>query len=55
MIRSSRWLALALVFATTAASAGARDALDTFGNNLKGLDGQFEQKVYGADGTLKET
>ena len=53
MIRC-RWLALALVVTTGAASAAARDDLDGFARGLKGLDGQFVQTVYDASGALKE-
>ena len=40
---------------TGTAIAGARDDLDRFTRGLKGLDGQFSQQVYDANGTLKET
>lgn len=55
MIRNSRWLVLALALATGTASAGARDSLDDFAKGLKGLDGQFVQKVYDTNGALKES
>ena len=54
MMRNSRWLVLALAFATGAASAGARDRLNAFAKDLKGLEGQFVQTVYDANGSLKE-
>lgn len=38
-----------------AASAEALDDLNAFSNGLEGLDGRFEQKVYGDGGKLKET
>ena len=37
------------------AIAGARDDLAAFTSNLKGLDGQFTQQVYDANGKLKES
>lgn len=37
------------------ACAGARDELKSFTTGLKGLDGQFSQQVYDANGKLKET
>jgi outer membrane lipoprotein carrier protein len=39
----------------TSAIAGARDDLSAFTKNLKGLDGQFSQQVYDANGKLKES
>ena len=42
------------LFAGTAA-AGARDDLNSFTKGLKGLDGQFTQKVFDSQGKLKET
>ena len=33
----------------------ARDDLDAFTKGLKGLDGQFAQQVFDANGKLKET
>lgn len=55
MIRNIRWFALVLVVGAFAAQAGARDELKSFTANLKGLDGQFTQTVYDANGKLKET
>lgn len=46
-------LAAALVAGT--AFAGARDDLTTFTKGLKGLDGQFSQQVFDANGKHKET
>lgn len=37
------------------ALAGARDNLDAFTQDLKGLDGEFTQQVFGRQGRLKET
>lgn len=37
------------------ACAGARDHLNSFTQGLKGLDGQFTQQVFDANGKLKET
>lgn len=45
---------LAMAVAGTA-FAGARDRLDTFTRDLKGLDGSFNQQVFDARGTLRET
>jgi outer membrane lipoprotein carrier protein len=50
-----RLAALALVFAATAATAGARDDLTAFTKGLKGLDGHFSQQVFDPSGKLKET
>lgn len=60
MIRSFRTAALtAAVIATSVfagnAIAGAREDLNTFTKGLKGLDGQFTQRVFDAQGKLKET
>ncbi|RDZ28591.1 outer membrane lipoprotein chaperone LolA [Lysobacter silvisoli] len=38
-----------------AATAGARDDLNTFTRGLKGLDGQFTQQVFDANGKRKES
>ncbi|MCJ0824822.1 outer membrane lipoprotein chaperone LolA [Luteimonas sp. 50] len=46
---------LATAVAATSAIAGARDDLSAFTKGLKGLDGQFSQQVYDANGKLKET
>jgi outer membrane lipoprotein carrier protein len=42
------------LFATTV-FAGARDDLTSFTKGLKGLDGQFTQQVFDANGKLKES
>ena len=55
MIRTLRWLPMAAILVAGTAFAGARDTLDQFTTGLKGLDGQFTQQVYDADGRLKET
>lgn len=47
-------LAIALLAAAGAVSAGARDDLNTFTKGLKGLDGQFTQQVFGTNGKQKE-
>ena len=48
-------LTAALLLAANAANAGARDQLNAFTKNLKGLDGQFTQQVFDARGKQKET
>ena len=48
-------LTAALLLAANAANAGARDQLNTFTKNLKGLDGQFTQQVFDARGKQKES
>ena len=58
MIRKSAvFLPVALVVAMAAASAhaSARDDLAKFTAGLKGLDGQFSQQVYDANGKRKES
>lgn len=56
MIRTIRWMAaLAAIFVAGSAFAGARDSLDSFTRDLKGLDGQFAQQVFDVDGRLKES
>ncbi len=47
-------LSAALLFAASAAHAGARADLDAFTKGLKGLDGQFTQQVFDARGKQKE-
>jgi outer membrane lipoprotein carrier protein len=47
--------AIATGVVATSAIAGARDDLSAFTKNLKGLDGQFSQQVYDANGKLKES
>ena len=46
---------LAAVLFANVAIAGARDQLSTFTDGLKGLEGQFSQQVYDANGKRKET
>lgn len=55
MIRTSRWLLLAIALLSGAAAANGRQQLDAFTRGLKGLDGQFTQRVYDSRGQLKET
>ena len=57
MNQTIRWTTGLLLGACVAGSAfaGARDDLNAFTNGLKGLDGQFVQKVYDSQGKLKET
>ncbi len=47
--------AAAAVMIPLAAMASARDDLNAFARGLKGLDGQFAQKVFDPNGKLKET
>ena len=46
---------LAAALFANVAVAGARDQLSTFTKSLKGLEGQFSQQVYDANGKRKET
>ena len=55
MIGRTRWLALGAALFATTAFAGARDTLDDFTRGLKGLDGQFKQQVFDANGKRKES
>ena len=55
MIRMLRYALLATAMLAGAAHAGARDELKAFTAGLKGLQGQFVQKVYDPRGKLKET
>lgn len=48
-------IGLAAALFATSAFAGARDDLNAFTKGLKGLDGQFAQKVFDPKGKLKET
>lgn len=48
-------IALVGLAGTSVAFAGARDDLDRFTQGLKGLDGQFSQKVFDTNGKLKES
>ena len=54
-MRAIRYLALSAVLLSTAAFAGARDDLNAFTQGLKGLEGQFTQTVFDANGKLKES
>lgn len=55
MIRNFSWLALGAALFAGSACAGARDTLDSFARGLKGLDGQFVQQVFDANGKRKES
>lgn len=48
-------LSAALLLAANTANAGARDQLNAFTKNLKGLDGQFSQQVFDVRGKQKES
>lgn len=52
-----RWTLVGLfaVLFASGACATARDELDAFTKNLRGLDGQFSQTVHDANGKLKES
>ena len=54
-IATTTILSAALLLAANAANAGARDQLNAFTKNLKGLDGQFSQQVFDARGKQKES
>ncbi|GGZ57671.1 outer-membrane lipoprotein carrier protein [Lysobacter xinjiangensis] len=49
------FVAAGLMLFAGAASAGARDQLDSFTKGLKTLDGRFTQQVFDAKGKLKES
>ena len=53
-IGATSTLSLALLLAMNAAQAGARDQLNAFTKDLKGLDGQFSQQVFDPRGKQKE-
>lgn len=55
MKHSSVIAAIAATLFSLAAMATAREDLTAFTRDLKGLDGQFAQKVYDANGKLKES
>ncbi|WP_045760667.1 outer membrane lipoprotein chaperone LolA [Xanthomonas albilineans] len=55
MLRTLRYTVLATALLASTAYAGAREDLTAFTHGLKGLDGQFAQKVYDGKGTLKES
>ena len=50
-----RLAGLGLALVATTAVAGGRDDFATFTKGLKGLDGQFSQQVFDANGKLKES
>jgi outer membrane lipoprotein carrier protein len=55
MIRTiSRCVLVSSLFAATVAMASPRDDFAHYTQGLKGLDGKFEQKVFEANGRLKE-
>ncbi len=54
-MRAIRSASLVLAMFATTAFAGAREDLTTFTKGLKGLDGQFSQQVFNANGKLKES
>ncbi|QDH70029.1 outer membrane lipoprotein chaperone LolA [Marilutibacter alkalisoli] len=54
-MRLTHLFALAAVMFASTAIAGARDDFKSFTAGLKGLDGEFTQKVFDANGRLKET
>ena len=53
-MRLSTLLGIAAIFIATSAHAGARDDLDAFTKDLKGLQGGFAQTVYDSNGAKKE-
>ena len=53
-MRATHAFALAAVLLAGNAAAGARDNLKAFTQGLKGLDGQFSQQVFDANGKRKE-
>ncbi|TWT23525.1 outer membrane lipoprotein chaperone LolA [Luteimonas marina] len=55
MIRSCRWLLVAVALLAGVAHAGARDRLDSFTKGLQGLDGQFTQTVFDDNGRVRES
>lgn len=55
MNRVRIFAAFAAALFSLAAIAAARDDLNAFARDLKGLDGQFAQKVFDANGKLKES
>ncbi|HRP73828.1 MAG TPA: outer membrane lipoprotein chaperone LolA, partial [Luteimonas sp.] len=55
MIRSCRWLLVAVAMLAGLAHAGAREQLDSFTKGLKGLDGQFTQTVFDDNGRVRES
>ena len=55
MIRSAFLTAAGLLLFASTAFAGARDDLDAFTTDLKGLRADFSQQVFDPNGNLKET
>jgi outer membrane lipoprotein carrier protein len=55
MRTSLRLATLAAALFASSAIAGGRDDLAAFTKGLKGLDGQFSQQVFDANGKLKES
>jgi outer membrane lipoprotein carrier protein len=53
--RHARYALLGLALFAGAALAGARDELNRFTSGLKGLEGQFSQQVFDANGRVKES
>ncbi len=53
--RHARYAFLALALVAGTAFAGARDELTRFTSGLKGLEGQFSQQVFDANGRAKES
>lgn len=54
MIRMLRLAVLGTALLAGTALAGARDELTAFTTGLRGLDGQFTQKTFNGNGSLKE-
>ena len=54
MHRQLRYALFATALFASTASAGARQELETFTRGLKGLEGQFTQRVSDASGRVKE-
>jgi outer membrane lipoprotein carrier protein len=55
MRSTTTFVAAGLMLFAGAASAGARDQLNSFTRGLKTLDGQFSQQVFDSRGKLKES
>lgn len=55
MIRNLRWLVLVVALVAGVAHANGRERLQDFTKGLKGLDGQFTQRVFDGNDKLKET
>ena len=55
LLRTASCLALGLGLFAGTAFAGARDELKRFTSGLKGLEGEFSQQVYDANGRRKES